>query len=171
MVVTSLKEKKIWTFKIWSWKMPFFFFEKAWLAKPPCKSEFFVIFVECWKTFCHFVPGDFNKTIITHGTQKRRKKILVTFRPLLPLFLTPRFFGLKKPKKSTKKWPSILVVSNGRKSTKIFFCVFWVQILLFFAFKSSETYFNQNGTQFTEFSSIFIKFYTTKIFYLFLVTF
>ena len=104
-------------------------------------------------------------------TPKTQNKILVLFRPFLPLFLTPRFFGLKKPKKNTKKWLNILVVSNGRKSTKIFFCVFWVQILLFFAFKSSETYFNQNGTQFTEFSSIFIKFYTTKIFYLFLVTF
>ena len=35
-------------------KNAFFFFEKAWLAKPPCKSEFFVIFVECWKTLCAF---------------------------------------------------------------------------------------------------------------------
>ena len=104
-------------------------------------------------------------------TQKTQKKILVLFRPfdttkMFSHFLV-FFFGFFNPKNRGVKKRG----RNGRKSTKIFFCVFWVQILLFFAFKSSETYFNQNGTQFTEFSSIFITFYTTKIFYLFLVTF
>jgi hypothetical protein len=57
------------------------------------------------------------------------------------------------------------------KAPKFVFEFFRSQKFLYFVFNSSETYLNQNGTQFTEFSSILIKFYTTKIFDLFLVTF
>ena len=62
-----------------------------------------------------------------------QKKIFVLFRPFDTTKMFSHFLvffsGFFNPKnRGVKKWGR-----NGRKSTKIFFCIFWVQILLFFS--------------------------------------
>ena len=94
-------------------KNVFFFFEKSWLAKkPPCKNDF-CHFCKVLKNLVLFwlkwVPGNFNTTIITNWTQKRRKKfghIPTTFTPLFD----PSVFECDRKnnvRKSTKKWLKI----------------------------------------------------------------
>ena len=82
--------------------------------------------------FCKIWPNlvQFDKTkIFSH--------FLVLFFEIL-FSVKPKNLGVKKRGK------------KGRKSTKIFWDVFWIQFVIFFAFTSSRTSLNQNGGRFTK---------------------
>ena len=85
------------------------------------------------KGFAKFCPISYHQNF-----KKRFSHFLVLFFEFFFASVIPKNQGVKNRGK------------KGRKTTKFFWGVFWIQFVIFFVFTTSGTYLNQNGGRFTK---------------------